>query len=290
MGSRMARRLLDEGYPLGVYNRTPEKTRPLTEVGAVAYDTPRALAAESAIVLSSLADDAAVTEALMGAEGVIAGARPGTVLVDLSSVYPATSRAIFEAARSQGVSMLDAAVSGSTGPAEQGRLVIMVGGEWDIYMRCHPIFDVLGRATFYLGPSGAGTTMKLVANAVLGMEMAALAEAIAFGEQAGLPRDRLLDVLGQAGLVAPAHETKLDNARHDRYPSAFPLRLLAKDLGNALRLAQEQLVPMPLAAAARQLYAIEQGRQVDDEDFSTIIRLMRELGQHGSPSTAHAAA
>src|SRR6266852_5374975 len=121
MGSRMARRLLDAGYPLGVYNRTPEKTRPLAEAGARVYDAPRALAAESDIVLASLADDAAVTETLLGPESALAGARPGSVLIDLSSVYPATSRTVFRLARAQGVSMLDAPVAGSTGPAEQGR-------------------------------------------------------------------------------------------------------------------------------------------------------------------------
>src|SRR5207248_9741851 len=110
---RMARRLLDAGYPLGVFNRTPEKTGPLTQAGARVYDSPRALAAESEIVLSSLADDAAVTETLLGPAGALAGARPGSVLVDLSSVYPATSRAVFRAALARQGAMPDAPVPGS---------------------------------------------------------------------------------------------------------------------------------------------------------------------------------
>jgi len=289
MGSRMARRLLDAGYPLGVFNRTPEKTRPLAQAGAHVHYAPRALAAESDVVLASLADDAAVTETLLGSDGALAGARPGSVLVDLSSVYPATSRAVFRAAQARRVSMLDAPVAGSTGPAEQGRLVIMVGGERDTYERCRPLFDVLGRASFHLGPSGAGTTMKLVNNAVLAMEMQALAEAIALGEKAGLPRAEMLAVLGETGVVAPAQTPKLDNARDDRYPVAFLLGLMAKDLGNALRLAQEVLAPMPVAAVTRQVQAAEQGLGLD-EDYSTVIRLMRELAHVAPPHTDGVAA
>jgi 3-hydroxyisobutyrate dehydrogenase-like beta-hydroxyacid dehydrogenase len=289
MGSRMARRLLDAGYPLGVFNRTPEKTRPLAQAGAHVHYAPRALAAESDVVLASLADDAAVTETLLGSDGALAGARPGSVLVDLSSVYPATSRAVFRAAQARRVSMLDAPVAGSTGPAEQGRLVIMVGGERDTYERCRPLFDVLGRASFHLGPSGAGTTMKLVNNAVLAMEMQALAEAIALGEKAGLPRAEMLAVLGETGVVAPAQTPKLDNARDDRYPVAFLLGLMDKDLGNALRLAQEVLAPMPVAAVTRQVQAAEQGLGLD-EDYSTVIRLMRELAHVAPPQTDGVAA
>ena len=289
MGSRMARRLLDAGYRLSVFNRTPDKTRPLAEAGARVHFAPRALAAESEIVLSSLADDDAVTEALLGHEGVLAGARPGSVLVDLSSVYPSTSRAVFRAAQARGVAMLDAPVAGSTGPAEQGRLAIMVGGERATYERCRPIFDVLGRASFYLGPSGAGSTMKLVNNAILAMEMQALAEAIALGEKGGLPRAEMLAVLGETGVVAPAQMPKLDNARDDRYPVAFLLGLMAKDLGNALRLAQEVLAPMPVAAVTRQVQAAEQGLGFD-EDYSTVIRLMRELAHVAPPQTDGVAA
>jgi 3-hydroxyisobutyrate dehydrogenase-like beta-hydroxyacid dehydrogenase len=276
MGSRMARRLLDAGYPLGVYNRTPEKAEPLALAGARVYDTPRQLAATSSIVMSSLADDTAVEQALLGDDGALAGARPGTVLVDLSSIYPTTSRTVHQVARAKGVAMLDAPVSGSTGPAQEGRLVILVGGERDTYESCRPIFDVLGRASFYLGPSGAGSTMKLVVNAVLGVEMQALAEAIALGEKAGLPSEGLLDVLGETGVVSAAHQPKLDNARRDQYPATFPLPLMWKDLGNTLQLAREREVAMPATAAALQMYVSVQATRTD-EDYSVVLRLMREL-------------
>jgi len=276
MGSRMARRLLAAGYPLGVYNRTADKARPLAEAGARVYETPRELASGADIVLASLANDAAVLETLLGRDGALEGLPVGGVLIDLSSVYPATSRTVHQAAQAKGVAMLDAPVAGSTGPAEQGRLVIMVGGERAVYERCQPIFAVLGRASFYLGSSGAGATMKLVNNAILAMEMQALAEAIALGEKGGLPRLEILHVLGETGVVAPAQLPKLDNARADEYPVTFAVALLAKDLGNALQLAQEVLAPMPAAAVTRQVQIIEQESGVD-EDYSTVVRLMREL-------------
>src|SRR5438874_10452755 len=193
MGSRMARRLLAAGYPLTVYNRTPARAQPLIAQGTQAAATPQALAASSDIIVLSLTDDAAVESMLLGRDGIIAAARPGTICVDTSTIAPATSRAMAEAARTNDVAVLDAPVSGSVAQVEAGTLAIFVGGDVATYRRCQPILDELG-TTFYMGPSGAGTTMKLVTNALLGVGMQALAEAIILGEKAGLNRDRLLDV------------------------------------------------------------------------------------------------
>jgi 3-hydroxyisobutyrate dehydrogenase-like beta-hydroxyacid dehydrogenase len=226
-----------------------------------------------------LADDAAVEGVMLGASGIVAAALPGTTIIDLSSVHPDTSRAVAAAAIRRGVTALDAAVSGSTPQAESGNLVVFVGGDHAAYERCLPIFQVMGQSIFYLGPSGAGATMKLVANALLGTGMQALAEALALGQRGGLDRGVLLDVLEQTSVVTPGQKAKLQLQKiHNtgEVPVQFPLRLMWKDLGNVLRLAEQRSVPMPVTAAAQQAFAIEQAKRAE-EDFSAVIHTMEQL-------------
>jgi 3-hydroxyisobutyrate dehydrogenase len=283
MGSRMAGRLLAAGYDLTVYNRTRARTRPLEQRGAKVAATPRDLAAAVDIVLSSVADDAAVENVMYGSDGVLAGARSSTVLIEMSTVSPATSRRLYEAARSKGASALDGPVSGTTYVAEQGQLVIFVGGDQPVYERSQPILSVLGKASFYMGHAGSGATMKLCTNTLLGLGAQALAEAIAFGLKAGLERRRLLEVLPHTIVVSPSQKSKLENVLNGAYPPAFPLRLMFKDYRLILETAMNLPVAMPATAAAEQVAAVEFAKEVaaagHDEDFSAVIRTMEELAK-----------
>ncbi|HEV2439361.1 MAG TPA: NAD(P)-dependent oxidoreductase [bacterium] len=277
MGSRMARRLLDRGYPVVVYNRTPARAEPLRPAGAVLCDTPAAVAGHSDTVLYSLADDGAVRDVVLGAGGLLAGARAGTVFIDLSTVLPETSRAVSSAAGPKGVAVLDAPVSGSTPQVEQGALVIFVGGDRKVYEGQAPLLDVLGRH-HYMGGHGAGTTMKLVANTLLGLGMEALAEATALGRKGGLDATVMLDTLAETSVVSPSQKSKFDNMMRGEYPPAFALRLMSKDFGLVLRLAESLSVAMPAAAAARQMDLVAQVRSGGrEEDFSAVIRTLHEL-------------
>lgn len=277
MGSRMARRLLSAGLRLIVYNRSADKTRTLVEAGAARASTPRAAAEASDVVLYSLADDAAVREIVLGADGVLAGARRGSIIVDLSTVLPETSRAVSAAALSNGVAAIDAPVSGSTPQAEQGALIIFVGGEQQAYQSTAGVLSVLGRH-IHMGSSGTGTTMKLVTNTLLGLGVEALAEAVALGRKAGLETPRLLDALQLTSVVSPAQKAKFDNISAGSYPAAFALRMMSKDYGLILRLAESLSVAMPATAAARQIDLIENARHRDgDEDFSAVIRTVQGL-------------
>ena len=276
MGSRISSRLIDAGYPVGIYNRTRDKTRALAERGARVYDSPRELAADADAMLSMLADDAAVEQVMLGQDGIVAAARPGSTIIDLSSVHPDTTRRVASAARLRDVAVLDASVSGSTPQAEDGSLVVFVGGERSAYEQWRPVLEVIGNHIFYLGASGAGATMKLVANSLLGAGMQALAEALVLGQRAGLDRTTLLDVLEQTAVVTPGQKHKLENARSGEYPVEFPLRLMYKDLLNVERLAGQRAVPTPAIAAAQQMFAVEQAKG-REEDFSVIIRTMEEL-------------
>jgi len=274
MGSHMASRLIRAGYQLTVYDRTREKAQAIA--GATVAETPEAAAAHSDVVISIVTNDAALDEVMFGQDNVPAGAHAGSAIIDMSTVSPRTSRRLFQAAKAKGVAMIDAAVSGSVPQVEQGSLVIFVGGEHETYQRCKPILDILGQSSFYMGPSGMGTTMKLVVNTLLGLGMQALAEAIALGEKAGLEKGLLLDVLGQTAVLTPGQKAKLANVKREQYPTQFALSLQHKDLGLILSEADELSVSMPATAAAQQMYTAALAKGMD-ADFSIMIKFMEQL-------------
>ncbi len=282
MGSRMAARLLAAGYDVTIYNRNRDRTRSLEKQGAKVAAEPGELAARADIVLSSLADDVAVEKVMLWPGGVLVGARPGTVFIEMSTVSPSLSRRMHDLAHQGGVFVLDAPVSGTTTVAEQGELVIFVGGDKAIYDRCLPVLQVLARAAHYMGPAGSGATMKLCANTLLGLGMQALAEAVAFGLKAGLQRERLLEVLAATAVVSPSQKSKLGNVLNEAYPPAFPLRLMLKDYRLILDTAMGLPAAMPATAAAEQVSAAEFARQSAagrDEDFSSVVRTMERLSE-----------
>jgi 3-hydroxyisobutyrate dehydrogenase len=274
MGSHMVPRLISAGYHLTVYDRTREKAQAIA--GATVVETPEEAATHSDVVISIVTNDPALEEVMLGPNGALAGTHAGSVIIDMSTVSPRTSRRLFQAAREKGVAMIDAAVSGSVPQVEQGSLVIFVGGEQETYQRCQPILDILGQSSFYMGPSGMGTTMKLVVNTLLGLGMQALAEAIALGEKAGLEKGLLLDVLGQTTVLTAGQKAKLANVKREQYPTQFALSLQHKDLGLILSEADEVSVPMPATAAALQMYTAAMTKGMD-EDFSIMIKFMEQL-------------
>ena len=274
MGSHMAPRLIAAGYHLTVYDRTREKAQAIA--GATVAETPEEAAAHSDMVISIVTNDPALEEVMFGPNGVLAGTHAGSIIIDMSTVSPRTSRRLFQAARAKGVAMIDAAVSGSVLQVEQGSLVIFAGGEHETYQQCKPILDMLGQSSFYMGPSGMGTTMKLVVNTLLGLGMQALAEAIALGEKAGLEKGLLLDVLGQTAVLTAGQKAKLANVKREQYPTQFALSLQHKDLRLILSEADEISVSMPATAAAQQMYTAALAKGMD-EDFSIMIKFMEQL-------------
>src|SRR5437588_7386125 len=276
MGSHMAQRLLDADYQLTVYDRTGEKAKALGQRGALVAPTPKDLTANCQVVMVCVTNDEAQQDVMFGPEGALAGTHAGSVIIDLSTVSPDASRRLFQAAKEQGVPMIDAAVSGSVPQVDQGSLVIFVGGEQTTYQQCKPLLDVLGTSSFYMGASGMGTTMKLVVNTLLGLGMQALAEAIALGEKAGVEKGLLLDVLGQTAVLTPGQKSKLENVRREQYPTNFALSLMHKDLSLVLSQAYDVSVSMPATAAAQQMYTAAMAKEMD-ADFSIMIQFMEEL-------------
>jgi 3-hydroxyisobutyrate dehydrogenase-like beta-hydroxyacid dehydrogenase len=282
----MAGRLVAAGYQVTVFDRVRDRIEQLRQRGAEPAESVRALAASVDVILSSVTDDAALEAVMYGEHGVLDGAGSGSVIIDMSTVRPHTSVRLFDAGRKSGVAVLDAPVSGSLPQAEQGQLVIFVGGERSVYDRCAPIFKELGKAAFYMGPSGAGTSAKLCANTLLGLGLQALGEAVALGERAGLRRDSLLAALAETAVISPSQRSKFDNITRDEYPATFPLRLMYKDLSLILQEALDLSVAMPATAAAAQVAAVEHARETAlrvDEDSSAVIRQLVMWAEPAGP-------
>ena len=278
MGQRMALRLLGKGFKIVVYDHTSRKVQALAAAGATPAPSVRQLARKSEVIISCLPTDEAVLSVYEGPEGVIACANPGTVVIEMSTVSPDTSRTLDRMGRERGIEILDVAISGSTPAAEQGTLTLLGGGDGKVFDSCARIFSAVAKQYFHLGPAGSGTTMKLVVNTLLGVNMQAIAEAVAFGEKAGLNRVLLLSVLAKTAVISAAHQNKLSRAQRDDYSPQFPLRLMNKDFGLILDKAAELGAPMPATAAAHQIFAARTAVN-GDEDFSSVIDEMEHLAR-----------
>jgi len=199
----------------------------------------------------------------------------------LSTVNPETSRELSKLGSERELDVLDVTISGSTPAAEQGALILFGGGDQGCFSAAESIFRMIARRYFYLGPSGSGAIMKLVVNTLLGIGMQAIAEAVALGEKSGLDRNRLLGVLSETAVVAPAHVGKLERAIKNDYSPQFPLRLMNKDFGLILNLAAAVGAQMPATRAAFEVNA-EQSALGQEQDFSAVILEMEKQAHLGS--------
>ena len=285
MGRPIARRLLESGFKLTAYDRDHDKAEELMRYGGAAAESVAELSGSCNVLLSCLPSDEAVLDIYRGPDGVFANAVSGSLVIDMSTVYPETSQELSRLGSERGVEVLDVTISGSTPVAENGLLTLFGGGDKQCFDAAESIFRVIAKKYFYLGRSGSGATMKLVVNTVLGIGMQAIAEAVALGEKAGLDRIRLLSVLSQTAVVAPAHVGKLEKAMKSDYSPQFPIRLMNKDFGLILNLAAAVGARMPAAGAAFEINA----RQVDEgaeQDFSAVILQMEKYAHLASTANA----
>jgi 3-hydroxyisobutyrate dehydrogenase len=282
MGRPIAQRLLQAGFRLTAYDRNRNKAEGLIRFGGAVAESVAELSASSDVVITCLPSDEAVLDIYGGPEGVFSNVHRGSVVIDLSTVYPETSQKLSKLGSERGVGVLDVTMSGSTPVAEKGLLTLFGGGNKECFDSAEPIFRVIAQKYFYLGPTGSGATMKLVVNSLLGIGMQAIAEAVALGEKAGLDRNRLLDVLSQTAVVAPAHVGKLQRAMKSDYTPQFPLRLMNKDFRLILNLAAAVGARMPAAGAAFEVNARELTGGAE-EDFSAVILQMERQAHLGSP-------
>jgi len=284
MGRPIARRLLESGFKLIAYDRDHSKAEELLRYGGTVAQSVSELSSSCSVMLSCLPSDEAVLNIYRGPDGAFPNAQHGSLVIDMSTVYPETSQELSRLGSERGVEVLDVTISGSTPTAEKGLLTLFGGGDRECFDRAESIFRVIARKYFYLGPSGSGATMKLVVNTLLGIGMQAIAEAVALGEKAGLDRNRLLDVLSQTAVIAPAHVGKLESAMKNDYSPQFPIRLMNKDFGLILNLAAAVGVRMPATGAAFEANA-RQSEQGPEQDFSAVILQMEKNAHLGSANS-----
>ena len=281
MGRPIARRLLESGFKLTAYDRDRSKAEELIRYGGTVAESVAQVSSTCDVLLSCLPSDEAVLDVYKGPNGAFANARRGALAIDMSTVNPETSRELSKLGSEREVNVLDVTISGSTPAAEQGALILFGGGDQRCFSAAESIFRVIARRYFYLGPSGSGAIMKLVVNTLLGIGMQAIAEAVALGEKSGLARNRLLGVLSETAVVAPAHVGKLERAIKNDYSPQFPLRLMNKDFGLILSLAAAVGAQMPATRAAFEVNA-EQSALGQEQDFSAVILEMEKQAHLGS--------
>jgi 3-hydroxyisobutyrate dehydrogenase/2-hydroxy-3-oxopropionate reductase len=277
MGSAMAERLAGEGVPAVVYNRTGARAAELAKrIGATLAATPAEAANQADVVISMVADDDAVTALYREADGIIAGLRPGTVAVEMSTTLPDTVRSLAPDVHSCGAGLLDAPVSGSVSLARSGGLTIMVGGDAADLERARPILERLAARVFHLGPLGNGAVMKLAVNTLIFGLNGAVAEGLVLAERNGIDPAMAYDVLAASAAGAPMVGYKRDAFLHpDATPVAFSLALAAKDLSLIQELAAASGVEMPQATINLDVIHAAERSVGDDADFSAVATHLR---------------
>lgn len=275
MGLPMAKNLLHAGLAVFGYNRSSEKPRQeLARLGGVVCEKIEDVAQESDLILASLPNAQVVESVMLGEGGVLRNCRKGCCVVDMSSVSPAVSQKIFLEAKEKGVHYADAPVSGGVEGAAGGNLTIMFGGEEEVWQKVLPVLRILGKKLVYVGNIGSGDAAKLVNNLLLGCNMAAVAEALALGRRLGLSLETMRDIIGESSGNSYVFSAKMDHyILPDRFEGGFATDLQYKDLNLALEAGRDVIQPLPMAAAAAQIFQVSRQMGNGRKDISAAVHI-----------------
>lgn len=281
MGGPMADRLRAGGHALTICDLDAAAVRAGVEAGDAAAQTPALAAADADAVITMLPSPAAVEEATIGEDGVLAGARAGSVLLEMSTGPPALARRLAQAGEAAGIDVLDAPVSGGPPGAQAGTLAIMVGGSSSVLERVRPLLERMGSVILHMGPPGAGQATKLCNNLLAGVHMAAISESVALARREGLDPAALLEVMrngtGDSRVLRmrfPVPGVQPEAPASRGFAPLFPVDLIAKDLGLALEAAGEQGLEVPVAGAALARYEAAQAEGLGALDYSAVFALL----------------
>jgi 2-hydroxy-3-oxopropionate reductase len=280
MGRPMALRLIAAGHTLTVYDLDDAAAAALHEAGAEPASSSSAVAARSEIVLASLPHAAAVEDAFLGDEGLLAGARPGMILVDHSTVDPALARRVAERCAAQDVSFLDAPVSGGQIGAQEGSLAIMAGGEADVVERARPVLEAMGKRIVHVGPHGSGQVVKACNQIVVALTYAALGEALVLGSKSGIDPALILDVLSGGLAANRIMEVRRESLLAHDFRPLGPVDMIDKDLKIALAAADDAQVPVPFTALVQQAYASLRATGSGRLDHSALLTVFEAGAGH----------
>ncbi len=280
MGAPMSANLLKAGHELTVYDVREEAMGEPVRLGAKAARSPREVAQDSDVVMTSLPTQKALEDVVMGRDGVLEGAMRGCVLIDTSTVSPSTIKRIAAIARERGVEVLDAPVSGGVAGARAATLTVMVGGDKGVFERCQEVLSVIGKNVYHVGDVGSGNAVKLVNNLMSLVSVLALSEGMVLGTKAGVDPETLHRVIKVSTGSSYALEVKLPNLiSKGRFEAGFAIDLACKDLGLAIDLGREMGVPLFVTNVAQQVYELARARGMGRLDHTAVIKLLEEAAQ-----------
>ncbi len=279
MGKPMAKNLLKAGYPLTVYDIVPEKVEEVVEAGADAGSSGKEVAEKSEVVITMLPNSPDVEEAVLGTNGVLEGAKPGTILIDMSSIAPLAGKEVAERAKEQGVIMLDAPVSGGEPKAVDGTLAIMVGGPQDTFDEVEGILSVMGASVTRVGEIGSGNMTKLANQIIVALNIAAMSEAMVLATKSGVAPENVYQAIRGGLAGSTVLDAKMPLVLQGNFKPGFRIELHIKDLANALDTADKVGVPVPLSSAVME---VMQALKVDGkgkDDHGGIIQFYEKLAE-----------
>ena len=278
MGSGMARRLLGAGFPLTVFNRNRDKATAFAKDGARIAESPRDAAKAADVIVSMVADDNASRAMWLGENGALAGVKPGTVLIESSTITPGWVKDLAEAALARHCELIDAPVTGSKNQAAAGELNFLVGGPATALEKARPVLSAMSRSITHLGGSGSGALLKLLNNFLCGVQAASFAEAMVLIERSGLERTKALEVLLGGAPGSGLGKTVTTRMAARDYTPNFLLQLMAKDLGYALQEGERHSVPMKTAGCALEIFKQAVAGGDGGKDFSAVVETIRNSG------------
>ncbi len=279
MGKPMARNLLKAGYPLTVYDIVPDKAEEVVEAGAKAGSSSKDVAEKSEVTITMLPNSPDVKEAVLGRNGVLEGAKPGTILIDMSSIAPLASKEVAEKAKEKGVTVLDAPVSGGEPKAIEGTLAIMVGGPQETFDEVEDILSVMGASVTRVGEVGSGNMTKLANQIIVALNIAAMSEAMVLAAKAGVNAEKVFQAIRGGLAGSTVLDAKMPLVLEGNFKPGFRIELHIKDLANALDTAHEVGVPVPLSSAVME---VMQALKVDGkgtDDHGGIIQFYEKLAK-----------
>jgi 3-hydroxyisobutyrate dehydrogenase-like beta-hydroxyacid dehydrogenase len=277
MGGRMARRLLDGGFALRGYNRTAAKAAALVAAGMTLAPSPRDAAEGSDAVFTMVTDDAALEAVARGPQGILAGLRPGAILIEMSTVSPTVVARLAEEASARGAALLDAPVSGSPATLEAGQLSFMVGGDPAVLDRARPFLTAIGPTITHVGPVGLAKSMKIAVNQGLAVQMLSFAESVLLAEKAGVSRERAVEVLLKSVVASPMVKYRGPFVLGMPAEAWFDVDMIQKDLRLALDMARASGVTLPSVALTHELLTAAKGLHLTHYDFAVIFDVLAQL-------------
>jgi 3-hydroxyisobutyrate dehydrogenase len=281
MGKSIAVRLLKSGHELTVYNRTREKAESLKSLGARVVDAPRAVAESSDLVITVVKDASAVEEVAFGKDGIVYGNHENLTVADMSTINPVASRNISKKLMEYGIPMLDTPVMGGPKLAEEGQLVLMIGGSKDLYEKHKRVFDLIASRTFFIGKNGDAHAMKLALNLQIAMIALSLSEGITLARRAGLDPELFLQVLNSTYFKTGMSENKGPKMIKDNFEATFTLKMMTKDLDTINEATKTLGISLPMASLANKLYREAMSSGFAELDYTGILAFIDKVSGSG---------